>query len=81
MNSDALPFQNGLEKEDAFSQFLFHFALDCTFRKVQENQEGLERSRMYQLLVYADNVNILEENMNTIKKIKEGVLKTVGRIV
>jgi hypothetical protein len=37
-------------------------------RKVQEDQVGLKLNGTHQLLAYADNVNLLGDNVDTIKK-------------
>jgi len=41
--------------------------LEYTIKSIQENQEGLKCSGTFQLLANADNINLLGENMNTIK--------------
>jgi hypothetical protein len=71
---DNFHIQNGLKQGDALSPLLFNCGFEYAIRKVQKNEVGLKLNWTHQLLVYADDVNLLGDNTDTIKKNTETVI-------
>jgi hypothetical protein len=60
---------------------LFNFALEYAIKKMRENQVVLTLNRTHQLLAYADDVNLLRDNVDPMKKNTETLIdasKEVG---
>jgi hypothetical protein len=46
---------------DALLPLLFNFASEYNIMKIQENREGLELNGIYQILIYANGINLISE--------------------
>jgi hypothetical protein len=79
--SDKFPIRNGLKQGDYLSLLLFNFDLEYAFKKVQESLVGLKQNGTHQLLVYVDDVNLLGDNIDTIKKNTETLTDTSKEVV
>jgi hypothetical protein len=59
-----------LKQRVDLSPLLLNVALDYAIRRFQVNQDSLTLYGTYQLLFYADDVNILGGSVHTVKKTK-----------
>ena len=64
-----------IKQGDALSPLLFNFALEYVIRRVQENRIGLQLSGKHKLLVNADDVSMLGENLQTGRENTEILIK------
>jgi hypothetical protein len=69
-----------LKQVDAFLTLFFNFALECFILRVEVNKDGLKLNGIHQLLVYADDVNILKGSVQTVKKITEALVVASKRL-
>jgi len=72
--SNMFPIRNGLKQGDVLSPLLFNFVLKYAIRRVQVIHDGLKLNGTHQLLVYANEVNILGGSIHTIKENAEDLV-------
>jgi hypothetical protein len=65
------PFQKWSLKRATLSPLLFNFALEYAIKKFQKYQMRLKLNGIYQLMAYADNVNLLGDNIYTVNKTQQ----------
>jgi hypothetical protein len=68
--------KNVSKRADALSPLFCIFPLGYAITRVQVNQAGLKLNVTHQPLVYADNVNILDGSVHTVKEITEALIVT-----
>jgi hypothetical protein len=66
--SNSFLIQNGIKHGDALAPPIFNFASKYVIRKVQENQVGLKLNGTHHLLAFADDVNLLGNDIDIIDK-------------
>jgi len=59
---------------------VFNFALEYVIRRVHVNQDSLILNGTHQLLAYADDVNIWEGSVHTVKKNAEALVAATKEI-
>ena len=72
--SKMFPIRNGLKQGDGLTPLLFNLLLEYAVKRVQVKQHGLQLYGTHQILVYADDVNILGGSVNTIKENTEALV-------
>jgi hypothetical protein len=55
--------------------------LEYAIKKVLVNQVGMKLNGTYQLLAYADDMNLLGDNVDTIKKMTETLIDASKEVI
>jgi len=78
--SDRFHIRKDLKQGDALTPLLLNFALEYAIRRVQLKQDGLKLKGKLQLLVSADDVNILRRGIQTLKENAEALVAATREI-
>jgi hypothetical protein len=78
--SDSFTVQNALRQRDDLTPLLSNFSLEYAIRKVQVNQMALKLNGIHQFLAYTGDVNLLGDNMDTIKKSTETLIDASNEV-
>ena len=62
----SFPIGNGFKQRDAFSPLLLNFALK--YAGIQETNLELDMNGTHQVLAYADDVNLIGDDIRTIER-------------
>jgi hypothetical protein len=74
------PIRNGLEHGDSLSPLLFNFAVGYAIERYSGKSGCLNLNGTNQLLVYADDVNLLGANAHTVKENAEALVVATKEI-
>ena len=82
--SYCFPSEKGLKRGDALSPLIFKFTLEYAIRKVQKTKLGRDVNGTHQVLAYADDVNLIGDDIGTIERNSDVLLnacKDIGLAV
>jgi hypothetical protein len=60
-----------------YTNCLFNYSVKYAEKKIQQNREGLEMNVLNWMLLYADGINLLDENINAKQNNTEIVLQAI----
>jgi Reverse transcriptase (RNA-dependent DNA polymerase). len=66
--SSSFSIEDGLKQGDALSPIISNFALEYAIKKKQETRMGLDMNGIHQILTYADDINLIEDDIRTIER-------------
>ena len=69
-----------MQQGDASSPLVFTITLEHDIRSIQKNQVGLKLNGTHQLLVYADDGNILVGSIHTIQNNTKALVVSIKEI-
>ena len=78
--SDSFEIRSGLKQGDALSPLLFNFALEYAILKIKEDKKGLALNVLNQLFVYADDVDLIGDDIDALQSNSEVLVEACDEI-